>query len=517
MYIIKADGKLLYSPELINDGYKVYSPKLHLEVNAAGSLDFTLPPCNALYNAVRKMKSILTVEQDGEEIFRGRLSEETVDTYNQRQIYCEGDLSFLLDSLQAPFTFEGTQKELFEMLVSVHNTQMDADKRFVVGITSGLDNEKVIKVGVISYADTSSTIQTLLLDVYGGFLQTRKADGVYYLDYLDEYSNECKQKIEFGVNLVDIESQVNAQNLCTVLVPLGAITDAGTALTIADVNDGKAYIENTAAIELYGRIYKTYTWDQVTDPAQLLELGKAYMQSVTMEETLTLKAVDMYLVYPDAEPIRKGDRVNLLSKPHGLDRMDICVSMDIDLQNDDNTIFVFGLQKQTMADQAVATTTQLNRVSNDINDQHRWLTETDTALNIAVETINLIGHRTSAVEVRVDAAEAAITFKAEQDSVDILGERMGAAELRIDGAESAIKMKADRTEIQGFLTVDDGAVIAGMMNSEDLNCNTLNANSSIATEYINAYDISTAGLTVGAVDVAAKLADLESRLKALEG
>ena len=461
MYIIKADGKLLYSPELINDGYKVYSPKLHLEVNAAGSLDFTLPPCNALYNAVRKMKSILTVEQDGEEIFRGRLSEETVDTYNQRQIYCEGDLSFLLDSLQAPFTFEGTQKELFEMLVSVHNTQMDADKRFVVGITSGLDNEKVIKVGVTSYADTSSTIQTLLLDVYGGFLQTRKADGVYYLDYLDEYSNECKQKIEFGVNLVDIESQVNAQNLCTVLVPLGATTNAGTALTVADVNDGKVYIENTAAIELYGRIYKTYTWDQVTDPAQLLELGKAYMQSVTMEETLTLKAVDMRLVYPDAEPIRKGDRVNLLSKPHGLDRMDICVSMDIDLQNDDNTIFVFGLQKQTMADQAVATTTQLNRVSNGINDQHRWLTETDTALNIAVETINLIGHRTTQLEIDVDAAEAAITLKASQDSVDILEEKHNEVELRLDAAEGAITAKADNvrvealeTEITGLLKAD---------------------------------------------------------------
>lgn len=526
MYIIKADGKLLYSPELVDDGYKVISPKMHLEVNNAGSLDFTIPPCNVLYDDVYKMKSIITVEQDGEEIFRGRISEESVDTYRQRKIYCEGDLSFLLDSLQAPFTFEGTQAELFAMLLSVHNTQMDAEKRFMVGITSGLDTENVITVGMTSYSDTLSTVQALLLDVYGGYIQTRTEGDAHYLDYLDAYTNECKQKIEFGVNLLDYECQVNARELCTVLVPLGATTDAGTALTIADVNDGKAYIENTAAIERYGRVYRTYTWDQVTDPAQLLELGNQYMQSAALPETLTIRAVDMYLLNPEADKIRKGDMVHLLSNPHGLDKRVICAAIDADLESGDQTEYTFGLPMQTMADQAVSTATQLDRVTNSINDQHRWLTETDTALNIAIENINLIGHRTSQVEADIDAAEAAITLKANQTSVDILetrlsgaevridgaeaaielkagqatvdkmGERLTTAEVRIDGVESAIELKADLILLDGYLKVTDSAKIAQALSAQDVFCNSLTSNSTVWAEIVNTGDLITSLLSV---------------------
>lgn len=442
MYVIKTDGRLLYSPELTNDGFKVYSPKMHMEVNSAGSLDFTLPPCNTLYADIHKMKSIVTVEQDGEEVFRGRVLEENMDFYRQKQIYCEGDLSFLLDSLQAPFNFEGTPAELFVLLVSAHNSQMDESKRFVVGDVSGLDNVTVIKIASTSFADTSSTIQTLLLDVYGGYIRTRKTDGVYYVDYIAEYTHECTQTIEFGVNMLDIDSQIDASELCTVLVPLGAATGTGDALTIAEVNDGSVYIENEELIARYGRIYKTYTWDQVTDPAQLLQLGQAFLQQVALSETLTIRAVDMHLVDGDVEKIKLGDKVLLKSPAHGLDRVSVCSVLDIDLQNGGQSEYTFGLPKQTMADQAVSTASQIDKAMNDINDQHRWLTETDEALNIAVQNINLIGHRTSAIEADFNAAKAEIALKANQTSVDILGERLSGAEVRISGAEAAIELKA---------------------------------------------------------------------------
>lgn len=487
MYIIKADGKLLYSPELISEEYKVISPRMHLEINAAGSLNFTLPPCNVLYDEVLKMKSIITVEQDGEVVFRGRITEETVDTYQQRRIYCEGDLSFLLDSLQAPATFTGTQYDLFSQLIAAHNAQMDAEKQFALGDVSGLDREEVFSFDVTTYADTLSMVQSYLIDLFGGYIQTRTEGGVHYIDYLDDFTDECSQKIEFGVNMLNFESQINTMELCSVLVPLGATQDDGTALTIASVNGGKVYIENTEAVEHFGRVYRTYTWENVTDPAELLELGVEYMQGAGIPETLMITALDMHLLDADVEKIRKGCMVRLKSKPHGIDKKIVCASIDADLENAEQTVFGLGLPKQrlkTLAEQAAesasgieditteiedvilpeiedtwteiedfiwpeieGTNTEVQRVSSKVEDQHKWLTETETSLNVTIENLDLIGHRVNQVEVDVDAAEAAITLKANQTSVDVLEERMSGAEIRIDGAEAEITLKAAQSVV----------------------------------------------------------------------
>lgn len=478
MYIIKADGKLLYSPELIDEGYKLISPRMHLEINAAGSLNFTIPPCNALYDDVHKMKSIITVEQDGEVVFRGRITEESVDTYKQRRIYCEGDLSFLLDSLQAPATFTGTQYELFSQMIAAHNAQTDAEKQFTLGDVSGLDREEVFSFDVTTYADTLSMIQSYLIDLFGGYIQTRTEGGVTYIDYVDDFTDECSQVIEFGVNMLNFESQINTMELCSVLVPLGATGEDGTTLTIASVNDGKVYIENTEAVERYGRVYRTYTWENVTDPAELKELGMEYMQGAGIPETLSITALDMHLLDADVEKIRKGRMVRLKSKPHGIDKKIVCASIDADLENGDQTVFGLGLPKQrlkTLAEQTAeaeagledvymefddvytefddvytdieGTQTEVNRVSKTVDDHHKWLTETETSLNIAIENVDLIGHRVNQVEVDVDAAEAAITLKANQTSVDVLEERMSGAEIRIDGAEAEISLKAAQSVV----------------------------------------------------------------------
>ena len=481
MYIIKADGKLLYSPELTDDGYKLISPRMHLEIGAAGYLEFTMPPCNALYDDVLKMKSIITVEQDGEVVFRGRISEESVDTYKQRRVYCEGDLAFLLDSLQGPASFTGTQLDLFSQLIASHNAQMEAEKWFMLGDVSGLDTEEVFSFDVPSYMDTMNMIQTYLIDLSGGYIQTRTEGGVTYIDYVDGFVDECSQKIEFGVNLLDFESQINAEELCTVLVPLGTTLEDGTSLTIASVNDGKVYIENPEAIARYGRVYKTYTWENVTDPAELMEMGMEYMSGAGLPETLSITALDMHLVDADVEKIRKGSMVHLLSKPHGIDKKIVCASIDADLENAEQTVFVLGLPKQRLktlaekVEEAAAglddvifdfediyidlddTMGEVNRVSDKVDDHHKWLTETDTSLDIAIEHLDLIGHRVNQVEVDVDAAEAAITMKANQYSVDVLEERMSGAEVRIDGAEAEIDMKAAQSVVDALGSRMSGA------------------------------------------------------------
>lgn len=526
MYTMKADGVVFYDPASDDMSLQVLSPKAECEVNVASTLTFTLLPGNVMYDHIHKMKTIITLEQDGEEIFRGRALETTTDLYNQREVYCEGDLAFLMDSLQRPYEFDGTAADLFRLLIDNHNAQVDEVKRFTVGVVTAVDDEDTVEAESDVYTDTSSEIRARLLDVYGGYLRTRTEGDVCYIDYIAEYNTTCTQKIEFAANLVDFEQQSNALDVFTVLVPLGA-----DQLTIESVNDGLDYIEDEEAIAQYGRIVKSYTWDDVEDAATLMELGREHMDSMEAAETLELTAVDLHLLNPDVDSIRLGDTVELCSTPHGLNKFSVCSAITLQIEDPEKTVYSFGLPKVTLTDSMTA---QLNAHSNALNDLHLHLTESEEALNVYIEWTNLIGHRTTQLELDMDAAEAAIVMKADQQSVDVLAEqirsaelridaneaaillkasqetvddlgyRMSTAEVRIDGMNSEISLLAEEIRVSGFLTVEDSAAIAQALTAQDVYCNSLNATSSVWTEYISAYDVTTAGLSVSGTEASWK-------------
>lgn len=454
MYKMQADGVVVYDPASDDMTLQVLSPKASYELNQPGSLEFTLLPGNVMYDSLHKLKTVVTLEQDGELIFRGRVLETVTDTYNQKEVYCEGEMAFLLDSLVRPYDFNGKAADLFRQLVTKHNEQVEEYKRFQIGMITAVDDDDTVEVKGEAYTDTMAEIQSLLIDQFGGYLRIRHEGGARYIDYVDAFNQICSQEITFGVNILDIENKVNAQDVCTVLVPLGKDN-----LTIEKVNGGKDYIEDAELVAKYGRIVKSYTWDDASDAGKLLALGQDYMQKMKAETTLTITALDLRAAGADVDGIRIGDTVKLNSQPHGLDKQDICTQIELDIERPEKSEYTFGLPRVTLT---AAQANAVKSLSERMWHQHRWLTETDTALNINVEATNLIGHRTTQLEIDVDAAEEAITLKASQQSVDILEEKNTAVELRLDAAEGAITAKADtvrveaiETEIKGLLKVED--------------------------------------------------------------
>ncbi|HBA50092.1 MAG TPA: hypothetical protein DCZ91_20330, partial [Lachnospiraceae bacterium] len=125
MYTIYADGQLVYAPTLASEGYAAVDPQVVVELNRAGSAQFTLPPDNVMYDRIRKLKSVVTVYDGEEEIFRGRVLHDEKDFYNRKDIYCEGELSFLLDSVVRPYSYKGGVAALFKQYVDGHNSQVD--------------------------------------------------------------------------------------------------------------------------------------------------------------------------------------------------------------------------------------------------------------------------------------------------------------------------------------------------------------------------------------------------------
>lgn len=546
MYTIHADGELLFSTLSENVESIVLSPKVTLDINKAGSLSLVLPPGNNLHGSLKKLKSILTVEQDGEQIFRSRVMESEGDNYNQQEIYCEGERAFLLDSVHAPYSYSGTAKGLFIKFVENHNSMVDAEKRFVVGEITAVSDSETTEVENEYYSPTADEIEYRLLSVYGGYLRTRTVAGIHYLDWVKQYGDENAQPIEFGVNLLDLTDKADAGDVFTVLIPLGIseIDENGEytePLSIASVNGGLNYIQDDEAVALYGKIWRTRTWSYEDDPAQLLEKAREYLKTGIALETITLKAIDMHFTDGNVQPIRIGDRVRILSTPHGLDKVMVCSQIEIDLVNPENTLYTFGEKPRTLTENVVMAEDELSEltgyggfggggrkpVQEELGDIIRWakinvdeamahielntgeinkLTGQVTQAGIDIDglkaqvllfasktTVEELSGRLTSAESHIALNAGNIELKASQTELDGVEARVSEAEIQIDGINSQITLKADKIDLQGYVTASQlettDAKITNLMNGYTaalvLETNLLNAQQANVT-YLNA-------------------------------
>lgn len=501
MYVIKVDGQVFHSPALSDAEYQIVSPKLKYELNKSDALSFMLPPVHSMKDALSKMKSVVTVEQDDEEIFRGRVYEAKADFYNQHEMHCEGELSYLLDSLQRPYDFDGTAAEFFQLMIDNHNAQVDADKQFTVGTISAVTDENTFNTESTDYRDTLNEIRSLLINRYGGYLRVRRENGVRYIDYLDKYNEASNQKIEFGVNLLDIENHINAQDIFTVLVPLSDLEDSYETLTIESVNNGKDYIESAEGIAKYGRIVKYHVWRNITDPARLLELGQEKLNNAATLDTLTITAIDLHLLNVDTDTIHLGDTVHVYSTPHGIDKEMICSAIDIDLFNPENTVYTFGETEQTLTGSVAESSARSSANSNHIK-------QTDKSVNIYIENYDDVTQRLSSVEFDMNALEAEILLRAKTTTVDELTNRVSKAEASItinaeaitskvskDGVISSINQTAEEVTISASKINLSGYVTTSKLSAEIASINS-SISTSIVTSSLSASTVSCSTLTV---------------------
>lgn len=366
MFYIYADGKSIFQP--MDNSLSLFTPKLTLEMGKAGALSFQIPPSNRYYNALPQLTTMITVEMDDVEIFRGRVLTNNRNFNNVRTVYCEGDLAYLVDTVQKAERYNGKTHDLFRKIIEAHNKRAGADKQFLVGnitienrdmVLSGKSDEvqdeetgkfdyKQIAINSIAdeWQNSFDFIQNCLIDYTGGYLRTRRQNGKTYIDLLLDYGNTATQDIEFGKNMLDLTEEVSAEDVFTVLIPLG-----DENLTIESVNNGSDELVDATAVERYGRIVKTHVFDSVNTPETLLENGRRFLASnVNVPVTLTVKAVDMHLVDPNASPIYVGDKVHLISAAHGMADELVCTKIEYDLENPDNNTYTFGTPKQSLTE-----------------------------------------------------------------------------------------------------------------------------------------------------------------------
>lgn len=487
MYTIYADDTLLYSPG--DEELSVLSPVLETQCNAAGTLTFVLLPEHPLYSALHKMRTRIDVRQDDEIIWRGRVLETESDFYRQKTVTCEGELTYFVDSVLHPYKladYDGTAAGLFRLYLTRHNEAVSEAQQFQIG---NVDIETLSSVENTGYGNTWDEISDNLIDIHGGFLRVRYDGETRYLDWTKESGTSCGQVIRFGENLLDLSEYVSASEVVTCLIPYAG--QSGSQITIKSVNDGKDYIEDAAGIALYGRIWGVTEFD-TKDASTLLEMAKENLHKRLKETiTITISAVDLHLLDVNAESFRVGDKVRVVSPPHGIDAEYTCTAISLDLVNPDQSEYTFGTPETGMASTTAATSkavevvdTSVEYLRQIVSDQNTHLLLFDGVIDAYTTKVDDNTKAINTVQLTLNSVTGELTSKVSKDDlVSTINQTAGAVKISaqcidLEGYVTATElsaMKADVTWLKG-LTVDVGILNTGTLSAGIASVDALTAN-----------------------------------------
>jgi hypothetical protein len=378
-------------------------PKVALELNKTGNFDFSILPRHPNVDVINKLKSKIEVYEDSELLFSGRSLTDEIDFQRTGQVSCEGELAFLLDSVQRAHTYGSESSEvhkadnnidIFKALIAEHNSQMGAEKQFTIG-TIDIDSVPITKLST-NYETTWDFINTNFIGKYPGYLRVRHENGIRYLDYVKQYGKVSNQVIRFGENLLDLKKYTKAENIKTAIIPLGA--NGQTKIT--NINGGKDYVYNQEAVDLYGWIFEKVDFPDVVDAQTLLAKAQEYLKTcVNLAITIELTAVDLHMIDVDINAIRLGDLVPCVSQQHGLlstmgdvSTYYLVSKYEIDLENPANNKIVLGRTISSLTDKVAGTSNLTNIVQGMAG-----------SVNTAVNTANNAANTAEQVKVEMDA------------------------------------------------------------------------------------------------------------------
>ena len=366
MYKIYADDILIYDDTSSDPFFKVVSPKLTMEVNAAGSLTLTIPPGNAGYDTISLMTTDISVEKDGKEIWFGRVLQEEKDFLNNRTLTCEGALAFLNDTTHPQATYDTAGQTgiifLLETFLNEHNSHVPDDRK--IYFERGLDVVTVSYDGEldceVNYETTIECINKFILEKTKGYLIVSRKDNSQHgsslhVDYYDPetMARTNTQTIEFGKNLMDFTKSLDSAEFATVIVPLGAKSgEEGQEeyLTVEDVTTRDPtdpctgrFVGSQTGIDSCGWIERVVHFDDCDNADTLYRLARNYLaetQYNTME--ISLSALDLHYLSPEIMSVELGDKLHVTSPPHGLDATFTVLKLDIPMDQPQNTMFQLG-------------------------------------------------------------------------------------------------------------------------------------------------------------------------------
>ena len=392
MYQITCDNQILY--DIRSRDRIVTSPKLILETGKNGSLSFRIPRTNPMRDKINLKKSIFKVFQIDvvnnkkiyHQLFRGSAYSTEEDLYLRGTVDVEGELAFFNDSIVRPYNWAGDVESYFQKLINEHNTRVDDTRKFIARKCTVKDSNNNITRANENYPTTKEEMNNKLIDLLGGHFETEEIDEVIdgkrvekiYIDYLANYDKYNKQSIVFQKNLIDFTKCITAQDVKTVIIPLGKKLGNGDYTTIKSVNNNKDYVEDQSAISIFGRIEGTVNHENVTVPSTLLKRGIADLaNSINTETTIEVTAADLHELNVNIEALRVGRMTRVISKPHKWDKYMLLSKLELNLDDIKSSKITLGATLKTYTEKQVEEQKKVNTITTDIK-----------VINNAVESVS---------------------------------------------------------------------------------------------------------------------------------
>lgn len=390
VYTVYCDGKLLFDPRV--DELAIFDKKIALEVNKTGSFDFKIYPSHPMYDLIKRLKSSIEVYQDAYMVFRGRVLDDKLDFNNAKDVICEGDLAFLNDGIIRPYTYSGSVSGFLSYILTEYNAQVEAAKRFVLGNVTVTDPNDYITRSSIAASNAWDVVNDKLIKLLGGYIGIRRSGGINYVDYLEDSMMQSLQEIKLGENLLDLNKEIKGQDIVTALIPYGTKlgNDTDERLTISDVNGGVDYVYDQSAVDAYGWIFDTKTWDDVTVGSNLLTKAAAELASrINLNVSLDVSAIDLSMTDDQIDKFRIFEYVKVNSPAHQLNEFMLIQKLTIDMDNPQNNKLTLGSQYATFSESQLNTEKAIENVTNNINETttktQNYVTEQITTLNSNIE------------------------------------------------------------------------------------------------------------------------------------
>lgn len=386
-YRMTCDGYPLL--DLRDEEYIIFSPSINIEVNKVGEGSFTIYSDHPYYDKLKKLKSVFEVSDDNGVIFRGRMTSDTMDFNNGKDVDLEGAMAYFNDSIIRPYVFpddflsnaeytaaaaSGNVIEYFlKWLIDTHNSQVQDFQRFKLGVVTVTDPNNYLSRSDEGYTSTWDVLRSKLFEsALGGFLCIRyEADG-NYIDYLSEFTETNEQPIAYGENLLDLSSEVDATATYSAIIPIGAEAETAAEgeesvkkkITLAELGDGEITSDivksgdtlySKKAVDTYGWIYAPVsetTWEDVTEAANLQAKAVDFLTNtgVMLSNTVELSAVDLHFTDAEVQSFRLYKNVEVHSKPHEHEATYQLTKLNIDLINPQNTKITVGNTRLTLTD-----------------------------------------------------------------------------------------------------------------------------------------------------------------------
>lgn len=396
------DAKLLlYRP---NDPQAlVLSPKLTREVSKGGSLIFTMTRDHVQYDMLQKLSTVVQVQRDGKEIWRGRVLKHEADFYNRRVVYCEGALSYFNDSSITPFNYKGTLRQFLQHLIDAHNDQVKSKmKCFQLGTVTAALGDLVVQFGDADqygvgedYGKVWDILDKLVLKVFGGYFYCSfdATTGLNVLNYCDqavEAKRQTAQKIEYGRNLLNLSETTDATDLYTRIYPIGnkhtvdtskwyyklmwwrdtskdkheerwgiMETDAATVAQYLPAsgysyNLQEGWIQNDTAVQKFGVITRIVELDTDSANDTFAAGVQALQQNYAMKTSYVIRVVDLVDAGYDTDRLDFSMYSHIVSTPHSVDAVMLCTKLVEPLEKPAQKEFTFGMTRRTLTDRQVA-------------------------------------------------------------------------------------------------------------------------------------------------------------------